>query len=74
MVGELHREGGVLQGSGAAAPLCMFSIDEQGVDAVSLNKWDFSKEDERAKFLVEVERRGPPVCTVTSRGDCTRPS
>ena len=32
------------EGSFVPARLCRFSIDEQGVDAVSRKKWDFSKE------------------------------
>ena len=47
-----------------AVELCQFSIDEQGVDAVSRKKWDLSKEEERAKFLADVDRRGPPVALV----------
>ena len=47
-----------------AVELCHFSIDEEGVDAVSRKKWDFSKEEERAKFLADVDRRGLPVLWV----------
>ena len=32
-VGELHRRGGVVQGSSVSAQLCKFSIADQGVDA-----------------------------------------
>ena len=64
VIGELHRRGRVLQGSSVAVELCQFSIDEEGVDAVSRKKWDFSKEEERAKFLADVDRRGPPVLWV----------
>ena len=32
-VGELHRRGGVVQGSSVSARLCKFSIADQGVDA-----------------------------------------
>ena len=59
-----------------AVELCQFSIDEQGVDAVSRKKWDFSKEEERAKFLADVDRRGPPVlwvhCQTRRRADSTQ--
>ena len=47
VIGELHRRGRVLQGSSVAVELCQFSIDEQGVDAVSRKKWDFSKRRRR---------------------------
>ena len=59
-----------------AVELCQFSIDEEGVDAVSRKKWDFSKEEERAKFLADVDRRGPPVllvhCQSRRRADSTQ--
>ena len=59
-----------------AVELCEFSIDEQGVDAVSRKKWDFSKEEERAKFLADVDRPGPPVlwvhCQSRRRVDSTQ--
>ena len=69
-------QGEVLPGSGVVAPLCKFSMDEQGVDAVTRIKWNFSNEDEIAKFLAEVERRGPPCCgcTVRAGDDGIRPS
>ena len=47
VIGELHWRGGVLQGSSVAVELCQYSIDEEGLDAVSRKKWDFSKEEER---------------------------
>ena len=59
-----------------AVELCQFSIDEEGVDAVSRKKWDSSKEEERAKFLADVDRRGPPVlwvhCQSRRRADSTQ--
>ena len=64
VIGELHRREGVSEGSSVPARLCRFSIDEQGVDAVSRKKWGFKKEKERAKFLEDVGRRGPPVLWV----------
>ena len=51
------------------------SIHVQGVDAVSRKKWDFSKEEESAKFLEDVDRPGPPVswvhCQCQRRPDST---
>ena len=57
--------GGVLQRSSVAVELCQFSIDEQGVYVVSRKKWDFSEEEERAKFLADVDRRDLPCCGCT---------
>ena len=62
--GELHRMKGVVQGSSVSAQLCKFSIDDQGVDAISSKRWDFSKEVDRVKFLEDVDRRGPPLLWV----------
>ena len=67
VIGELHRKERVLPGSSVAVELCQFSIDEERVDAVSRKKWDFSKEEERAKFLANVDRRGRPVLWVHFR-------
>ena len=65
VVGKLHRRRGVLQGSSVTDQLCRFSIDDQGLDAVSSKKWDFTKKEvERVKFLEEVDRRGPPLLWV----------
>ena len=76
VIGELHRRGRLLQGSSVAVELCQFSIDEEGENAVSRKKWDFSKEEERAKFLADVDRRGPPVlwvhCQSRRRADSTQ--
>ena len=44
--------------------LCKFSIDDQGVDAISSKRWDFFKEVDRVKFLEDVDRRGPPLLWV----------
>ena len=53
VVGELHRRGGVVQGSSVSAQLCKFSIDDQGVDAISSKRWDFSKEVDRVTAMKE---------------------
>ena len=41
-----------------------FSIYAQGVDAVSSDEWDFTEEVQWVKFLLDVDRRGPPLLWV----------